>query len=74
MNHCLQEYGQVFSQHNEDIGRTKLVKMDVDTGDSSPVSSRPYTLPLKHYEWEQKEIESHKCVGIIAKSMSPWAS
>ena len=45
-----EEYGQAFSKHNEDIGRTKLVKMDVDTGDSPPVSSRPYTLPLKHYE------------------------
>ena len=51
------EYGQAFSKH-EDIGRTKLVKMDVDTGDSPPVSSRPYTPPLKHYEWVQKEIES----------------
>ena len=49
-----EEYGQAFSKHNEDIGRTKLVKMDVDTGDSPPVSSRPYTLPLKHYEWVQK--------------------
>ena len=44
-----EESGQAFSKHNEDIGRTKLVKMDVDTGDSPPVSSRPYTLPLKHY-------------------------
>ena len=51
------EYRQAFSKHNEDIGRTKLVKMNVDTGDSPPVSSRPYTLPLKHYEWVQKEIE-----------------
>ena len=48
--------------------------MDVDTGDSPPVSSRPYTLPLKHYEWVQKEIESFECAGIITKSMSPWAS
>ena len=68
------EYGQAFSKHNEDIGRTKLVKMDVDTGDRSPVSSRPYTLPLKHYEWVQKEIESLEHAGIITKSMSPWAS
>ena len=68
------EYGQAFSKHNEDIGRTKLVKMDVDTGDSPLVSSRPYTLPLKHYEWVQKEIESLECVGIVTKSMSPWAS
>ena len=44
------EYGEAFSKNNVDIGRTKLVKMDIDTGDSPPVSSRPYTLPLKHYE------------------------
>ena len=68
------EYGQAFSKHNGDIGRTKLVKMDVDTGDSPLVGSRPYTLPLKHYEWVQKEIESLECVGIITKNMSPWAS
>ena len=50
-----EEYGQAFSKHNEDIGRTNLVKMDVDTGDSPPVSSRPYILLLKHYEWVQKK-------------------
>ena len=69
-----EEYGQAFSKHNEDTGRTKLAKMDVDTGDSPPVSSRPYTLPLKHYEWVQNEIESLEHVGIITKSMSPWVS
>ena len=62
------------SPKNEDIGRTKLVKMDIDTGDSPPVSSRPYTLPLKHYEWVQRVIESLECAGVITKSMSKWAS
>ena len=65
-----EEYGEAFSKNNEDIGRTKLVKMDIDTGDSPPVSSRPYTLPLKHYEWVQREIESLECAGVITKSMS----
>ena len=51
------EYGQAFSKHNEDIGRTKLIKMGVDTVDSPLVSLRPYTLPLK-LEWVQKVIES----------------
>ena len=68
------EYGEAFSKNNEDIGRTKLVKMDIDTGDSPLVSSRPYTLPLKHYEWVQKEIESLERAGVITKSMSKWAS
>ena len=68
------EYGEAFFKNNEDIGRTKLVKMDIDTGDSPPVSSRPYTLPLKHYEWVQREIESLEWAGVITKSMSKWAS
>ena len=36
-----EEYGEAFSKNNEDISRTKLVKMDIDTGDSPPVNSRP---------------------------------
>ena len=62
-----EEYSQAFSQHNEDIGRTKLVKIDIDTGDSPPVSSRHYTLPLEHYEWVQREIESLERAGVITK-------
>ena len=38
-----EEYGEAFSKHNEDIGRTKLIKIDIDTADSPPISSRPYT-------------------------------
>ena len=69
------EYGEAFSKNNEDIGRTKLgQKMDIDTGDSPLVSSRPYTLPLKHYEWVQREIESLEWAGVTTKSMSKWAS
>ena len=69
-----EEYGVAFSKNNEDIGRTKLVKMDIDTGDCPPVSSRSYTLPLKHYEWAQREIESLEHAGVITKSMSKWTS
>ena len=69
-----EEYGEAFSKNNEDISRTKLVKMDIDTGDRPPVSSRPYTLPLKHYEWVQREIESLEHAGVITKNMSKWAS
>ena len=69
-----EKYPKVFSKGNEDIGRTQLVTMDIDTGDSPPVSSRPYTLALKHHRWVQEEIETLERVGIITKSMSPWAS
>ena len=69
-----EQYGEAFPKSNEDIGRTKLVKMDIDMGDSPPVSSRLYTLLLKHYEWVQREIKSLEHAGVITKSMSKWAS
>ena len=69
-----EKYPKVFSKGNEDIGRTQLVTMDIDTGDSPPISSRPYTLALTHYRWVQEEIETLERAGVITKSMSPWAS
>ena len=69
-----ERYPKGFSQGNEDIGRTQLITMDIDTGDSPPVSSRPYTLALKHHQWVQEEIETLEHAGVITKSMSPWAS
>ena len=68
------KYPKVFSKGNEDIGQTQLVTMDIDTEDSPPVSSRPYTLALKHHRWVQEEIETLERAGVITKSMSPWAS
>ena len=69
-----EKYPTIFSRGNEDIGRTQLITMDIDTGDSPPVSSRPYTLALKHHQWVQSEIETLERAGVITKSMSPWAS
>ena len=35
-----------------------LITMDIDMGNSPPSAKKPYTLPLKHYDWVQQEIES----------------
>ena len=48
--------------------------MDIDTGDSLPSTKKPYTLPLKHFDWVQQDIESLERAGIITSSVSPWAS
>ena len=56
------------------MGKTPLLKMDIPTGDNPPVTQRPYTLALKHVQWVQEEIETLEKAGIIAKSVSPWAS
>ena len=68
------EFGDVFSKDSIDIGRTPLITMDIDTGDSPPVCQKPYNLPLKHREWVQKELETLERAGVIVRSISPWAS
>ena len=69
-----QQFPEVFSTNKGDVGRTKLITMDIDTGDSPPSTKKPCTLPLKHYNWVQHEIESSEQAGIITRSVSPWAS
>ena len=68
------KYADVFSDNSGDIGRTPLIKMDIDTGENPPVCQRPYTLPLKHAEWVKKELNILEAAGIIVRSVSPWAS
>ena len=48
--------------------------MDIHTGDSPPITQRPYTLAFKHVQWVQEEIEILEKARIIAKSVFPWAS
>ena len=69
-----ERFPEVFSKNSEDIGRTNLITMDIDTGEHPPICQKPYTLVLKHYEWVQKEVEQLEQTGIITRSVSPWVS
>ena len=60
-----EKYSDMFSENSGDVGRTPLVKMDIDTGENPPVCQRPYTLPLKHAEWVKKELNILEAAGII---------
>ena len=76
-NKLCDRFDDIIFKGSDDIGKTllpKTVEMDIDTGDSPPIASKPYTLSLKHYDWVQKEITTLERVGIITKSISPWAS
>ena len=69
-----EEQHEAFSKNNQDIGKTQLIEMEIDTGSSVPLAQSPYTLPLKHYDWLRKEIETLEKAGVIERSLSPWAS
>ena len=70
---CEQEH-DAFLKNNKDIGCTQLIEMEIDTEDSLPVAQSPFTLPLKHYDWVQQEIETLEKSGVIENSLSRWAS
>ena len=68
------DFKDIFSVDSSDIGKTPLVEMEIDTGDSPPITQKPYTLPLKHAKWVQKELKILEKAGVIVRSVSPWAS
>ena len=68
------EFADVFLQDSGDLGKTPLMRMEIPMGDNPPISQRPYSLALKHVQWVQDEVETLERVGVITKSVSPWAS
>ena len=68
------EFNDIFSTDSGDIGKIPLLEVEIDTGDSLPITQKPYTLPLKHTEWVQRELEILEKAGVIVRSVSPWAS
>ena len=73
-NDLCDKHQDSFSKNNQDIGKTQLIEMEIDTGNSVPLAQSPYTLPLKHYDWVRREIEMLEKAGVIERSLSPWAS
>ena len=69
-----EEFADVFSQDSGDLGKMPLMRTEIPTGDNPPISQRPYGLYLKHVQWVQDKIETLERVGVITKSVSPWAS
>ena len=63
-----EEFEDIFSKDSTDIGKTPLITMDIDTGDSPPVCQKPYNVLLKHKEWVQKVLETLEKAGMVEVS------
>ena len=70
---CIQ-FNDIFSADSSDVRKTPLLEVEIDTGDNLPITQKPYTLPLKHTTWVQREVEILEKAGVIVRSVSPWAS
>ena len=69
----LNEYADVFSKGDDDIGRTDWVKHDIDTGNERPVQQKPRRLPLAQQDLRDI-VGDLKTKGFISDTNSPWAS
>ena len=68
------KFKDIFSTDSSDIRKTLLFEVEINSGDSLPITQKPYTLPLKHTTWVQRELEILEKAGVIVRSVSPWAS
>ena len=70
----LKEYASQFVKNEMSIGKTPLTEMTIDTGNSDPVSQKPYPIAMKNYQWVKDEIEKLLTAKVIHSSRSSWSA
>ena len=53
---------------------TNLTKMEINTGNSKPVSQNPYPIAMKHYDWVKNEINKLLDTKVIHSNHSSWSA
>ena len=74
LNFLLRTFKDQFAKDETTIGTTPLTQMSIDTGDSDPVSQKPYPVAMKHYQWVKEEIDKLLEAGVIRNSHSSWSA
>ena len=71
---CLKQYELQFAKDGTSIGTTPITSMMIDTGNSYPVSQKPYPITIKHYQWVNEEIEKLLTAKVFCSSRSSWSA
>ena len=74
LDYLLGTFKDQFAKDKTTIGTTPLIQMSIDTGDSDPVSQKPYPIAMKHYQWVKEEIDKRLEAGVIRNSHSGWSA
>ena len=73
--HCLlNEYSDVFSKSDHDLGRTSVVTHQIPTGDTAPCRQRNYRQPYHLRQEAERQTQKLLEQGVIEESTSPWSS
>ena len=70
----LENFQDVFSAGDHDLGQTSLVEHTIDTGDSRPVKVPPRRIPIHKRQEAEETVAKLEQQGLIEPSTSPWSS
>ena len=70
----LKEYETQFAKNETSIETTPLTEMTINTGNSEPVSQKPYPIAMKNYQWIKEEIEKLLIKKVIHSNGSSWSA
>ncbi|XP_078470764.1 uncharacterized protein LOC144732970 [Lampetra planeri] len=70
----LREYADVFSEHDSDVGRTDLVKHQIDTGAARPIKLPAYRVGAPERTQIKEAVTDMLRDNIIQPSASPWSA
>ena len=70
----LKQYESQYAEDKTSIGTTALTSMMIDTGNSDPVSQKPYPITMKHYQSVKEEIKKLLAAKVICSSRSGWSA
>ena len=74
LNQLPETFKLQLAQDETTIGTTHLTKMQIDMGNSEPVSQKPYPIVMKHYDWVRGEINKFCDAQVIHNSYSSWSA
>ena len=74
VKHLLLSYEDIFSQGEDDVGRTNITEHVIKTKNEVPIKQRPRPLPLKQSEEVERQVQLLLKSGMISISESAWSS
>jgi len=70
----LMKHADVFSQDENDVGKTDIIMHHIDTGESRPFRQPLRRFPPAHIEAISDHVDNMLKQGTIEPASSPWAS
>jgi hypothetical protein len=74
LERILEEYSDYFSKSEIDLGRTTLVKHQMETGNNPPIRQALRRQPIAYLTEIDRHLSDLQKQGIVEPSVSPWAS